>query len=310
MTHDHADLIDPTVELGDVEDLLAEYALALAWMASYTRVSPHCRWRKYEAIIRNIVDRVKYQRTDLAIVPESDARNAYYEAVQLRAVYRQFKDSANPAIGKKLALIAKGNERYTDEDQDARSRDAAFELFLAASFQETGLRISLGDDTTNLEDFRVLTEDFDLYVECKRPKGHASVRPYAEAAFKQLEKRLANADPARPSFGAVAFAVDRAMNPNAAFIEAATSRYIQTALTSRTAEFIKTHAGHWHMRRPPGVIMAFVELCGSAYVGKLPFGIFSSVVTVDRFPVLLTEDGRANLRARDYMFKALAVDEE
>ena len=307
MADDREALIDPTVELADVEELLAEYGDALTWMEGLTRLSPHSRWRTYEGLITNIVDRVKRGRGDVAIVDEAEARNAYYEVAQFRTIYRQFKGSGHSAIGKKLAFVAKGNVKYTDEEEDTRSRDTAFELFLAAVLQEAGLRVSLGDDTARLEDLRIFADDFDLFVECKRPHSEKAVRPCADKAFKQLEKRLATTE--RPSFGAVAFAVDRVMNPTSAFIQAKHSQFIPEALTSRTSAFIRAHTEYWATKRPKGVILAFAQLCGSAYVGEVPFGIFSSVVTLERLPILLTEDGRANLRAMDHVFDALAVDE-
>lgn len=308
MSHDYGELIDPTVELNDIEELLVEYRLALEWMGSLTRLSPHSRWRQYETTIRNIIDMVKHEKPGVRGVLESDARNAYYEVAQFRTIYRQFKDASNPVIAKKLALIAKGNVSYTEEQKDARSRDTAFELFLAASFQEAGLRISLGNDTTELEDFRVMFDDFDLYVECKRPQFDATVRTCTDVAFKQLELRLRGAQ--RQAFGAVAFAIDRAKNPTSSYIKAARSEFITDALTSRTADFILSHSGYWNQARPDGVILAFIQLSGSAYVGELPFGIFSSVVTVERLPPLtVTPMAQASLRAMETVFQTLGVDQ-
>lgn len=308
MTESQFPGIGADVELGTIAENLAEYRTALDWMASHVKLSRFGRWREYERLHAEAAE--KAPGLVSITLPADEAhrlRNAFYEIAQLLAIHRAFRDAKSSAIAGKLKIIAKGNPHYGDEEADHRSRDVAFELFFAANLLERGLRVRLGDDRTRLEDLRVETDDFDLFIECKRPRTVESARRCADDAFRQLKKRLDGAE--RQAFGAVAFAVDLAKNRRGGYLRASDSARIQEALTERTTEFITDNRDYWNDKQPGKVIMAMVQLTGAAYTGAGAITVASAVVTIERLAPLLDGAARPCVQALDQIFTALRVNE-
>lgn len=306
MLHDDFPEIDPDVELGGLDQQLAWFREDLAWMEAYTSLHRDGRWRRYERIMESQADKGRGLEMISQVADEAHAaRNAFYEAYQLRVIRRAFRDADGSVIAGKLRVMAKGHPHYSDDPDGFKARDAAFELFFAANLIESGLRVRLGDDLTRLEDMLVELDDYDLFIECKRPRRDKSAVRCAKEAFDQLRTRIAGAS--RPAFGAVAFAVEAARNPEGDYIRTSGSATIPDALTSRNLDFIAHHRNLWLSNRPRGVIMSMVHLSGAAYVGERATTVASAAVTIEPLLSPSDDDWSEGRRAIQHIYTTLGV---
>jgi len=88
------------------------------------------------------------------------------------------------------------------------ARNTTFELRLGAGLRARGAEVILGDQADLVVDYAGAR----VFIECKRPFSHHTVRKHVREARRQLKRRL-DADPHSVKAGIVAISISKAANP-------------------------------------------------------------------------------------------------
>ena len=186
------------------------------------------------------------------------------EGTEFACIYRGVQ-GYNPAVIKSLmqkALRGPLHPRLEAHHNSSNTaRNTAFELRLGASLLARGAEVILGDQA----DLVVNHEGSRVFIECKRPFSHQSIRKHVREARRQLKRRL-DADPHPLKAGIVAISVSKAANPGSCLLFARNSDALRDRLSNDIISFHKQHSADYDRLVDLRLIGILYHLFTPAYV--------------------------------------------
>lgn len=133
------------------------------------------------------------------------------EALEIRDIYRAFKDERTERLASTLERALSGPHRPAlENERNADGRNVGFELAIAADLRLRGAAITLEEPDLKL------TIDYHHYLlACKRPLRQSGISACIRGATKQLRENLSDAG--EQVHGVIAISVSRILNPGTHF---------------------------------------------------------------------------------------------
>lgn len=128
-------------------------------------------------------------------------------------IYKAFRDGQIQLPKRKLVAALQGPVEYPHEDDASASnhpRNIMFEFFIIAMFKNAGF---FCDNRTDA-DLLFQSDDYPVYVECKRPMKLTTILKNVKRANQQLRNRIGGTLGLPRGRGLVALSLTKIVNPN------------------------------------------------------------------------------------------------
>ncbi len=270
---------------------------ACEWLCKHGLNLQNTRINKYK---NDLIELADYFEADKikefqALKSFDDIVNSTAEASEFIYIYRGLSRLTDKTIIAKLRDFIKGPESSNHElpsSSSNRARNVSFELYMAALFVLAGFEI----DLTSLADIIVKINEFQVFIECKRPQSETGVNGNINDALSQLNKRYEVATDQNLARGIIALSVSKISNQNTNFIETNDELSIRPILFRKNKEFADKFGKKWQHPSNEKTIGAILQLNTSAYFHR------SKLVTHCNESVL---DPSNSLRKRDWISSLL-----
>jgi hypothetical protein len=218
---------------------------ACEWLSDHGLHYSRTRMGEYKRHLNELADYWEQGRIDelLELRDFPTLLNSCHEASELSYIFTGLSSLSNLSITTKLHEFIKGPPSCKNENASSsnRSRNIAFELYVAARLAAAGFVI----DLTKEADIIVVVENYEVFIECKRPQKNHQVNSNLKGALSQLERRYPSANNPEMARGIIAVAIGKILNPDLSFLREPTPEALTNKLSLINKAFIDAFDAKW-----------------------------------------------------------------
>jgi hypothetical protein len=169
----------------DQSSLLGDLAALDSWLAALG--VPSRSTDRIHQLVRLLTE-LKPQSAGAAVKITTEQRRAYMyalaELIEFHQIYTQLRTEDPHVLRPKLLRALSGTLDPADESiSNSVGRNTTFELALAAEWRRAGVSVTIGEP-----DMKVMFDQQEFLVECKRPFDWSGVSRGMKGANRQLKK--------------------------------------------------------------------------------------------------------------------------
>ena len=153
-------------------------------------------------------------------------------------IAKAFIDSEPPGLRGKMLDIVRGTNAYLSENVSSsnKARNTAFEVLVGARFKLAEYNV----DFPHLADARVIFDNKEILIQCKRPSSFKQLHKNITDARRQLKASYRGPNRSR-RLGMIAIDISKLVNPEFNLLVSESEDSIGDRLSEITIGFIKKH---------------------------------------------------------------------